>query len=322
MGILHIVVDGCLHLFLALRGVDGFGSTLADIAGTIELGALAAVPDRIQCHFLAGQCLCLQFLWNDGVTAAHTSETGCLRIAVKFYCHLSGSTDFVDRMRNFWVGDICLVGCIIEDDALVLDSIVYPFSEFLLRDDRTRRVVWIAEVNHIHTVVWNLRDEVVALITWHIGYVTPLAILKDSRSTYHHVRIYINRINRVGNADVVIPSQNLLDISRIALSSIVHEDFVCIEMNTSWQEVVLDDCIAKEVVTSLRSVASEGSLHSHLVYSLVHCLDDGRAERLGYITDAQTDYTLLWMCNLVGCYLLCDVGEQVIACQLQEMFIN
>ena len=24
----------------------------------------------------------------------------------------------------------------------------------------------------------------------------------------------------------------------------------------------------------------------------------------------------------VGCYLLCDVGEQVIACQLQEMFIN
>ena len=47
VGILHIVVDGCLYLFLALRGVDGFGSTLADIAGTIELGALAAVPDRI-----------------------------------------------------------------------------------------------------------------------------------------------------------------------------------------------------------------------------------------------------------------------------------
>ena len=322
MGILHIVVDGCLHLFLALRGVDGFGSTLADIAGTIELGALAAVPDRIQCHFLAGQCLCLQFLWNDGVTAAHASETGSLRIAVEFYCHLSGSTDFVDRMRNFRVGDICLVGCIIEDDALVLDSVVYPFSEFLFRDDRTRRVVWIAEINHIHTVVWNLRDEVIAFIARHVGYVTPLAILKDARSTYHHVRIYINRINRVGNADVVIPSQNLLDISRIALGSIVHEDLVGIEMNATGQEVVLDDSLAEEVVASLRTVASERSLHSHLVYSLVHCLDDGRAERLGYITDAQTDYSLLWMGNLVGCYLLCDVGEQVIACQLQEMFIN
>ena len=171
-------------------------------------------------------------------------------------------------------------------------------------------------------MVWNLRDEVIALIARHVGYVTPLAILEDSRSTYHHVRVYINRINRVGNADVVIPSQNLLDISCITLGSIVYEYLVGVEMNATGQEVVLDDGLAEEVVASLRTVASEGSLHCHFVYSLVHCLDDGRAERLGYITDAQTDYTLLWMCNLVGCYLLCDVGEQVIACQLQEMFIN
>ena len=171
-------------------------------------------------------------------------------------------------------------------------------------------------------MVRNLRDEVIAFIARHVGYVTPLAILKDSRSTYHHVRIYINRINRVGNADVVIPSQNLLDISRIALGSIVYEDLVGIEMNATGQEVVLDDSLAEEVVASLRTVASEGSLHSHLVYSLVHCLDDGRAERLGYVTDAQTDYTLLWMCNLVGVHLLCDVGKQVVVGQLQEMFIN
>ena len=171
-------------------------------------------------------------------------------------------------------------------------------------------------------MVWNLRDEVIAFIARHVGYIAPLAILKDSRSTYHHVRIYINRINRVGNADVVIPSQNFLDISRIALGSIVHEDLVGIEMNATGQEVVLDDSLAEEVVTALRTIATEGSLYGHLIHSLVHRLDDGRAERLGYITDAQTDYTLLWMCNLVGCYLLCDVGEQVIACQLQEMFIN
>ena len=72
VGILHIVIDGCLYLFLTFWGVDGFGSTLADIAGTIELGALAAVPDRVQRHFFTGQCLCLQFLRNDGVTTTHT----------------------------------------------------------------------------------------------------------------------------------------------------------------------------------------------------------------------------------------------------------
>ena len=171
-------------------------------------------------------------------------------------------------------------------------------------------------------MVWNLRDEVIALIARHVGYIAPLAVLEDSGSTYHHVRVYINRINRVGNADVVIPSQNLLDISRIALGSIVYEYLVGVEMNATWQKVVLDDSLAEEVVASLRTVASERSLLSHLVYCLVHRLDDGRAERLGYVTDAQTDYTLLWMCNLVGVHLLCDVGKQVIASQLQEMFIN
>ena len=80
-------------------------------------------------------------------------------------------------------------------------------------------------------------------------------------------------------------------------------------MNATWQKVVLDDSLSEEVVASLRTVASERSLLSHLVYSLVHRLDDGRAERLGYVTDAQTDYTLLWMCNLVGVHLLCDVGQ-------------
>ena len=37
---------------------------------------------------------------------------------------------------------------------------------------------------------------------------------------------------------------------------------------------------------------------------------------------AQADYTLLWMCNLVGVHLLCDVAKQVDVGQLQEMFIN
>ena len=171
-------------------------------------------------------------------------------------------------------------------------------------------------------MVWNLRDEVVALITWHIGYVAPLAILKDSRSANHHVRVDIYRINRVGDTDVVIPSQNLLDISCVALGSVVYEYLVGIEMNAARQEVVLDDSLTEEVVASFRTVASEGSLHGHLIHCLVHRLDDGRAEGLGYITDAQTDNSLFRVGNLVRVYLLCDVGKQVIVSQLQEMFIN
>ena len=171
-------------------------------------------------------------------------------------------------------------------------------------------------------MVWNLRDEVVALITWHVGYVAPLAVLKDSRSANHHVRVDIYRINRVGDTDVVIPSQNLLNISCIALGSVVYEYLVGVEVDATRQEVVLDDSLAKKVVATLRTIATEGSLYCHLIHCLVHRLDDGRAERLGYVADAQTDYSLLRVGNLVGLHLLCDVGKQVIVGQLQEMFIN
>ena len=85
VGVLHIVIDGCLHLLLTLWGIDGFGSTLADIASSIKLGALSSIPDWVQCHFLTSQCLCLQLLWNDGISAAYTGETGSLGITVEFY---------------------------------------------------------------------------------------------------------------------------------------------------------------------------------------------------------------------------------------------
>ena len=43
-GILHIVVNGLLHLLLALGRVDGLGSALGDVAGAVELGTLSAQP--------------------------------------------------------------------------------------------------------------------------------------------------------------------------------------------------------------------------------------------------------------------------------------
>ena len=43
-GILHVITDGLLYLLFAFRTVDRLGSTLADIAGTIEFRALAAQP--------------------------------------------------------------------------------------------------------------------------------------------------------------------------------------------------------------------------------------------------------------------------------------
>ena len=156
VGVLHIVGDGGLHLLLALGGVDGFGCALTDVAGTIELGALATVPDGVECYFLATQRLGLQFFGHDGVTASHTREACRLGITVELYRHLAGASDLVDGVWYLGIGDVGLVGCVVEDDALVLDGIVHPLAKLVLGDDGAGGIVGITEVDHVYTVVGNL----------------------------------------------------------------------------------------------------------------------------------------------------------------------
>ena len=321
MGVLHIVGDGGLHLFLALGGVDGFGCPLTDVAGAIELGALATVPDGVERHFVATQRLRLQLFGHDGVAASHTREACRLGIAVELYRHLAGASDLVDGVWYLGIGDVGLVGCVVEDDALVLDGIVHPLAKLVLGDDGASGIVGITEVDHVYTVVGNLGCEVVAFIAGHVHHIAPVSVLEDARASYHHIAVDVDRINGVGDADVVVPSQYLLYVAGVALGSVVDKHLVDIEMDATWQEVVLDNRLAQEVVASLRTVASEGSLHCHLFHCFVHGLDNGRTERLGHVANAQTDDSLLGVRYLVGVHLLGDVGKEIIAGKLQEMFV-
>lgn len=47
-GVVHIVVNRFFYLPSAFCGVDGFGGTLGNVACTIKLGALAAVPQFVE----------------------------------------------------------------------------------------------------------------------------------------------------------------------------------------------------------------------------------------------------------------------------------
>ena len=48
LGVLHVVADGGAYLLLALGCIDSLCGTLADVAGAIELGALATAPQLVQ----------------------------------------------------------------------------------------------------------------------------------------------------------------------------------------------------------------------------------------------------------------------------------
>ena len=98
---IHVIIDRFPDLLFPFRAVDCFGSSLGDVARTVELRALTAVPHPVQRNPFACQGKGVQLFRNNRVTAAHTCETGCFGEAAELDRHLLRSLDLVDR-----VGDI------------------------------------------------------------------------------------------------------------------------------------------------------------------------------------------------------------------------
>ena len=148
-------------------------------------------------------------------------------------------------------------------------------------------------------------DEVVFGGTRHVGDVAPLAVfLQYSGTSAHHVAVYIDRINRVGHSHAVVVAQNVTDVSRVALCSVVHKDFRRTEMDASRKVIVLDDGFYQEVVSLFGTVSTECLRISHLFHRLVHRFDADRRQWSGNVSDTQTDDFLLWVCYPESIYLL------------------
>ena len=77
-GVVHIVVNRFFYLPSAFCGVDGFGGTLGNVACTIKLGALAAVPQFVEGDTFTFQRSGGQFFRYYGVAAAYACKSGCL----------------------------------------------------------------------------------------------------------------------------------------------------------------------------------------------------------------------------------------------------
>ena len=74
LGIVHVVVNGGADLLLAFRGVDGLGSTLADVTGAVELGTLTTIPQWIERYALASECGSGEVLGHNGVATTDACE--------------------------------------------------------------------------------------------------------------------------------------------------------------------------------------------------------------------------------------------------------
>ena len=92
LGVLHVVLNGGAHLLLPFGCEDGFGTTLRDVAGTIELAALATVPEGVETRAICP----FQFLRDDGVAATDACEACCLGEASELDGTLLGTLNLIN----------------------------------------------------------------------------------------------------------------------------------------------------------------------------------------------------------------------------------
>ena len=266
---------------------------------------MAAVPELVQRDAFAFQRGGSEFFRHNGVAAAYSRESGSLREAAELDGAFLRSLYLIDGVGHVVFADEGFVGGIEQNQRVVGERIVHPFLQLGLGQGGARGVVGVAEVDDVDALVRNLRDEVVLGGTRHVGDVAPLAVfLQYSGTSAHHVAVYIDRINRVGHAYAVVVAENVADVSRVALCSVVHEDFRRTEVDAAWKVIVLDDGFYQEVVSLLGTISTECPYVSHLLHCLVHRFDADRWQWPGNVSDTQTDDLLLGMCYPESIYLL------------------
>ena len=170
-------------------------------------------------------------------------------------------------------------------------------------------------------MVGQLWYKIVVGRTGHVGNVAPASVFEHAGTADHGVGVDIDGIDGVGHGHGVIPSEQLLNVTRVALGTVVDEHLVAVEMDAARKEVVAQDGVAQEVVAVLGAVAAEGGFDSHLVGSLMHGLDDGGAKRLRDVANAKADDAHLGMLGLEGVNALGHIGEKVAPRKLQIMFV-
>ena len=224
-------------------------------------------------------------------------------------------------MRNLRILDVSLVSCVEEDERIVLQCVLHPFLQCLLCGNGASRIIWKTEVYHVHTLLWWQRSKIIFCIARHVYHVVPSTIFQHASPAYHHVRVDIDGINRVSDADRVIPAEEFLEVSCITFRAIIDKDLARINVNATCKVVILHYGIAQKLVSLLRTISPESVFMPHFIDCLVHGFHHSRAQWLGHVSDTETYHLDVWMRSLKRIHLFGYVCKQIIVWQFQEMFV-
>ena len=289
-GVLHVIIDDLLGLLPPLVGVDRSGGALDRVGGAVELGGGAAQPELVEAVLLAAGRGAHDLFRYDHQAAADAGEAGGLGERAELDGALLGPFDLVDGVRNIGVGDERLVGGVEEDHRVVGVGVIDPLLQLCLAGHGAGRVVGETEIDDVHFLGRQGRDEIVGLVARHVDdvLVVPL-VVGIAGAADHDVGVVVDRIDRVADGNHVVQGEDVEDVGAVALGTVGDEHLLGLQGDAQRLVGFLDDGVDQPVIPLLRAVAGKVVGGAQIIHGVVEGFQYSRCQRTGNVADAQTD---------------------------------
>ena len=140
----------------------------------------------------------------------------------------------------------------------------------------------------------------------------------------HHVRVDVDRIDRVGDRDAVLIAEDVENEAAVALRSVGDEDLVVSDLDAAISEVVLRNLLAQELVAFVRRIAAKGLTVAEFLDGRMHGINGSARQRLGHVADAAADEIVGGVRIAIGelLHAPADLGKEIAGLQLEVIFVQ
>ena len=118
-------------------------------------------------------------------------------------------------------------------------------------------------------MIGNSGHKIVLRVARTIGHATPSTVIEITGAAAHNIGVNINGINRVGDADGAVFSEDIAEVARVALRAVVDKYLVDVDIDAARRKVVVGDGLAQELIAVLRPVTPESFGVGLLVHGLM-----------------------------------------------------
>ncbi|MPM79187.1 hypothetical protein SDC9_126220 [bioreactor metagenome] len=165
----------------------------------------------------------------------------------------------VNTFGHVVILDIRFICRIEEYQTFVFQCPIHPFFKFRSGHHRPGRIVGIAKVDHIHSSRGNLRKKSTVSGA---GEQKQLIGFPDA----HNRGVKINRVDRVCDGHYIVITQDIADVTGVALGTIADKNFIGRDNDSFLSEINLGYLFPQKIVALFRPITTKSVTCRHVVY--------------------------------------------------------